>query len=124
MNRKSLERKISIGVGTLQEALDRFESAWKSAERGTRIAPEHRLTFSSLPRLLRELSPARWMLIETLRAGGRMTVYALAKRLNRNYKNVHTDVARLAELGLIERTKDRKVHVPWDVIAAELRLAA
>ena len=36
------------------------------------------------------------------------------KRLERDYKNVHTDVARLVELGLIERRADGGVAVPWD----------
>lgn len=78
----------------------------------------------SLPQLHKELSPARWTLLETLRAEGEMTVYALAKHLGRNYKNVHTDVARLTALGLIEKTRDGKISVPWDVIAAKLKLAA
>ena len=120
----SRKKKLSVGVGTANEALDRFESAWKRAERGMRLAPEHRLTFASLPQLLKELSPARWALLEALRAEGKMTVYALAKHTGRHYKNVHTDVTRLTELGLIEKTRDGKISVPWDVIAAELRLAA
>lgn len=120
----SRKKKLSVGVGTTKEALDRFESVWKRAERGARVTPEHRLTFESLPRLLKELSPGRWTLLEVLRAEDQMTVYALAKRLGRHYKNVHTDVARLIELGLVEKTKEGKVLVPWDVIAAELRLAA
>ena len=120
----SRRKKLSIGVGDVREALDRFEATWKRAERGGKITPEHRLTFTSLPQLLKELSPARWVLLETLRAEGKLSVYALAQRLERNYKNVHTDVARLADLGLIEKTKDNKVYVPWDVIAAELKLAA
>ena len=120
----SQKRKLSIEVGTSKEVLDRFEAVWKRAERGTRVTPEHRLTFVSLPQLLKELSPARWSLLETLRAEDKMTVYALAKHLGRHYKNVHTDVARLVELGLIEKSNDGKVSVPWDVIAVELRLAA
>ncbi len=120
----SRTKKLSVGVGTTKEALDRFEAVWKRAERGARVTPEHRLTFESLPQLLKELSPGRWMLLEALRAEGKMTVYALAKHLGRHYKNVHTDVTRLIEFGLIEKTKDGKVFVPWDVIAAELRLAA
>ncbi len=118
------KRKLSVGVGTAKEALDRFESVWKRAECGERVTPEHRLAFSSLPQLLKELSPARWALLEALRAEGKMTIYALAKHLGRDYKNVHTDVVRLMELGLIEKTKDNLVSVPWDVIAAELKLAA
>lgn len=120
----SQRKKLSIGVGTTKEALDRFETVWKRAARGARVTPEHRLTFESLPQLLKELSPARWTLLEALRAEGKMTVYALAKHLERHYKNVHTDVARLTEIGLIEKTKDGKVSVPWDVIAVELKLAA
>ena len=120
----SQRKKLSIGVGTTKEALDRFEAVWKRAARGARVTPEHRLTFQSLPQLLKELSPARWTLLEALRAEDKMTVYALAKHLGRLYKNVHADVARLTELGLIEKTKDGKISVPWDVIAAELKLAA
>lgn len=120
----SQRKKLSIGVGTTKEALDRFETVWKRVARGARVTPEHRLTFQSLPQLLKELSPARWTLLEALRAEGKMTVYALAKHLGRHYKNVHTDVARLVEIGLIEKTKDGKVSVPWNVIAAELKLAA
>jgi predicted transcriptional regulator len=51
-----------------------------------------------------------------------MSIYELAKRLERDYKNVHTDVTRLAELGLIERRADGGVAVAWDVIRAELQL--
>jgi predicted transcriptional regulator len=49
-------------------------------------------------------------------------VYALARALQRDYKNVHTDVARLAELGLIERTGSNLVRVAWDAVRAELKL--
>ena len=107
----SRKKKLSVGVGTTKEALVRFEAVWKRAERGVRLTPEHRLTFESLPQLLKELSPGRWTLLEALRAEGKMTMYALAKRLGRHYKNVHTDVARLIEFGLIEKTKDGKLKL-------------
>ena len=118
------KKKLSIGVGSAKETLDRFESVWKRIERGERVTPEHRLSFSSLPQLLKELSPARWALLEALRTKDRMTIYALAKHLGRDYKNVHTDVVRLMELGLIEKAKDDRIFVLWDVISAELKLAA
>ena len=44
--------------------------------------------------------------------------------LGANYKNVHTDVTRLLELGLIERVKDKQIAVGWDTITAEMKLAA
>jgi predicted transcriptional regulator len=51
-----------------------------------------------------------------------MSIYELAKRLERDYKNVHTDVTRLAELGLVERRADGGVAVPWEIVRAELSL--
>jgi predicted transcriptional regulator len=76
---------------------------------------------SDLPLLLKNLSPARWALLENLKKAGPCSIYELAGRLERDYKNVHTDVSRLIELGLVERS-DSRVSVPWDVVRAELRL--
>jgi len=50
-------------------------------------------------------------------------VYALAKAAARNYSNVHTDVARLEELGLIERDESEAVLVPFDRVEIVLPLA-
>jgi predicted transcriptional regulator len=82
------------------------------------------LAFESARLLFSELTPARLDLLDTLRKSGPCTVYALAKTAGRNYSNVHTDVARLIELGLIERTDDEKVFVPYDDIEVHFRLAA
>jgi predicted transcriptional regulator len=62
---------------------------------------------ASNPRsLFAELTPARVDLLDTLRRVGPCSVYALSKAAERNYSNVHADVARLEELGLIERTDE------------------
>ena len=119
-----MKRKIEITVGNAHEALDRFEAAWERARKGAIHGAEVRLTFESLPLLLRNLTPARWQLLERLKAEGPLSINELAKRLERNYKNVHTEVSRLVELGLIQREKDQRVAVAWDVVTAEMRLAA
>ena len=48
------------------------------------------LALPDLPALLKAMTPARWRLLERLAAEGPLSVYALAKRLQRDYKNVHT----------------------------------
>ena len=68
------------------------------------------------------MTPARWQLLERLAKEGPLSVYQLAKRLARDYKNVHTDVAQLAALGLVER-RDDGVAVAWNRVRAELELA-
>ena len=72
------------------------------------------LSFESARLMFSELTPARLDLLNTLRNIGPCSVYALAKTAERNYSNVHTDVARLLDLGLIERTDDEMVFVPFD----------
>jgi len=117
-----MPKTLSVGISALPDALDRFEAAWHLATgRGTPPKLE-RLGFADLPLLLKTLSPARWQLLARLRKEGPMSVRALAKHLGRDYKNVHTDVGQLLQLGLIERTGESLVRVPWDAVRAELRL--
>ena len=130
-SRTSPPRLLELRVGGAGDALDRFEAAWNraaEAQEGRRAASGAAartisvLSIQDLPLLLRTLSPARWSVLGRLKAEGPMSIYELAKRLERDYKNVHTDVTRLAELGLIERRADGGVAVAWDVIRAELEL--
>ncbi|MGQ0547661.1 MAG: HVO_A0114 family putative DNA-binding protein [Betaproteobacteria bacterium] len=121
-SRTSPPKLLELRVGGAGDALDRFEAAWNRALAGRKGPALRVLSMRDLPLLLRTLSPARWSLLERLKADGPMSIYELAKRLERDYKNVHTDVARLAELGLIERHADGRVAVAWEVIRAELEL--
>jgi predicted transcriptional regulator len=117
-----LARTLELRVGAAGDALDRFEAAWNRVTEGRKPAPLRVLTLQDLPLLLRTLTPARWALLEHLRGAAPCSIYELAKRLGRDYKNVHTDVSRLADLGLIERRPDGLVSTAWDVVRAELRL--
>lgn len=116
-----MPRKIEIRLGAAADALDRFEAAWNRIQEGRAMRPLDVLTFSDLPLLTKTLSPARWALMQALR-NKPASIYELAKRLGRDYKNVHTDVTQLAAIGLIERRGDGRVAVAWDVLRAELRL--
>mgnify|MGYP001435468165 CR=1 FL=1 len=113
---------LDIRVGPAADALDRFEAAWNRRAEGGSFKTLHVLTLPDLPRLTKTLSPARWALLEMLRRDGPMSIYELARRLQRNYKNVHTDVTQLAALGLIGRASDNRVLVPWEVLRAEFTL--
>ena len=90
-------KKIQISVGSVAQALDRFEHVWRQAEKSTVPAAQLRLSFESLPTLLKNLTPARWTLLELLKRDGPLSINELASRLTRHYKNVHTDVTRLLE---------------------------
>lgn len=110
---------VELRVGPPRDALDRFEAAWNRLAEGGRLAPLRVLTLRDLPLLIATLSPARWVLLQRLKGEGPTSIYGLAKRLDRDYKNVHTDVTQLLRLGLIERQGDG-VAVSWDLVRAEL----
>ena len=119
-----MKKEIQIGVGDAANTAKGFIDAWKRAESGEKMKAENRLYFENLETLLKTLTQGRWLLLKTLRIKGPMSVRALAKELGRDYKNVHTDVRRLEEVGLVGRTKDEHPEVPWDIVEAQLRLVA
>jgi predicted transcriptional regulator len=118
-----MSRTLSLRLSALPDALDRFEAAWHLASGRKPPAPLAVLSFVDLPLLLKTLTPLRWALLVRLKRIGPVSVYGLAGDLGRDYKNVHTDVAQFVRLGLIERTADGLVRVPWGAVRAELRLA-
>jgi predicted transcriptional regulator len=85
--------------------------------------PDFRLSFESARSLFAELTPARLDLLDTLRRVGPCSIYALAKAAERNYSNVHTDISRLEELGLIERSDDDAISVPFESVEILVPLA-
>lgn len=87
-------------------------------------APEmdYRIGFENAAQLFSELTPARLALLESLKVRGPLSIYALAKALERNYSNVHADVQQLLEHHLIEKDEKGRIFVPWDEVQIRLAL--
>jgi len=117
-----MPKTLYVRVSAPPDALDRFEAAWHLASGRTAPAALDILSFADLPLLTKTLTPARWTLLQHLAKAGPLTIFALAKLLERDYKNVHTDVTQLAQLGLIDKNDAGEVLVGWDAVKAELRL--
>lgn len=100
----------------------RTAAAQVAAARKGRM-PDFHLSFESARSLFAELTPARLDLLDTLRRVGPCSVYALAKAAERNYSNVHTDVARMEELGLIDRNEAGEILVPYESVEIVVPLA-
>ena len=94
----------------------------KAAEANPAFTADYHLSFESARTLFSELTPARIDLLEALRQCGPCSVYALAKTTGRNYSNVHTDVNKLEEHGLVKRTPDDTVFVPFESVEIHLAL--
>ena len=116
--------RIEISVLSPQAALSAFANSWREAETGGEAVSK--LAFGSLRELFSAITEKRLELLRHVASHEGLNVRQLALLLGRDYKNVHTDVADLVELGLLERTDDGVLSAPYDeiLIHAGIRDAA
>jgi predicted transcriptional regulator len=122
--------KAIIGVQSLDGFFREGKDFARRVGAGEKMhGSDFELSFSTPAQLVAELSPKRMELLQVLKKAGPLSIRALAKMMGRNYSNVHADVRRLIEHGLIEKDGSDRVFVPWDDVvvrmnASLMRLAA
>lgn len=116
--------RIEIEVLKSQAALDAYAETWRRIEGNEDVTP--RLVFASLRDLFSALTEKRLELMRFVASREGLNTHQLARELERNYKNVHTDVAALVELGLLDKDDEGALTAPFDeiVIHAGIRDAA
>ena len=114
---------LNVGISSPEESLAHFAKVWNTAAGGKKVKPYNGISFENIAQFAAALTPQRWLLINALKGSGASSIYALAKKLRRHYKNVHTDVTALLQLGIIEKDAAGKVFVPWDEIDVNMPLA-
>ena len=114
---------LNVTVGeSLREVGARSAATMKAIARGEQVQPHFGVNFEQIGQMLAAFTPKRWELIAALRQAGPLTVAELARRLGRDYKNVHTDVNQLIEWMAVERGDDGRVNVPWSEIVVDMKL--
>ena len=106
----------------MESSLARAATAMKAVKQRRRIKPFFGVGFDDVGEMFSVFTPKRWELIGALRKGGAVTVAELARRLKRDYSNVHNDCERLIEWMAIERDEDGLVFAPWSEIVVEMKL--
>jgi predicted transcriptional regulator len=93
-------KKVRIIVQPIEDT----KAQWAEALRGKirSIQMPGTIVFTSLESVAKVLSPARLELLGAVLNGKPESLYALAKAVGRDFKNVHSDVKMLAEVGLLE----------------------
>lgn len=114
--------KAIIEISSQAAVFARASADIKAAERDPAFGADYHLSFESARTLFSELTPARFDLLEALRQTGPCSVYALAKATGRNYSNVHTDIGKLEDHGLVSRTPEDAVFVPFESVEIHLTL--
>ena len=86
------------------KTLENTKREWKEALKGKRknIQKEDEIIFTSLEAVARVFSKGRMEILRTVIQERPKSIYELAKLLGRDFKNVHTDVKLLADIGLLD----------------------
>jgi predicted transcriptional regulator len=117
------ERILNVKVGEpLEASLARAAQTMEALERGDTPPSYFSVGFSDIGQLLAIFTPRRWDLLAALREDGPMTIAELARRLKRDYKNVHNDVEKLVEWQALEKDEQNRVVAPFSEIVMDVRL--
>jgi predicted transcriptional regulator len=118
-----MANKAIIGITDWQATQRELRDLARRADAGEALPQaDYHLNFASAAQLFSELTPARLAVLETLKRTGAQSIYALAKRLERNYSNVHGDVQKLLEHDLVAKDDAGLVYVPWEAIVIQVQL--
>jgi len=113
--------KAIIGITRWDDTKNELLALARRVDAGERLpAADYHLNFATPGELLGELPPKRLATLRAIKAAGAVSIYALAKRLGRNYSNVHTDVQRLIEHGLVRKDADGRVFMPFEDVIVQV----
>jgi predicted transcriptional regulator len=116
-----MANRAIIGVAPKGRIFSDLRELARKVDRGEAVPEaDYELSFVTAAQLFSELTPARLVLLEALKRSGPLSIYALAKGLKRNYSNVHRDVGKLLEYGLVAKDAEGRVYVPWDEVLIRL----
>jgi predicted transcriptional regulator len=114
------EVKITVGGAIEADAAQRFIDAWHRAEKAE-VFHERHLAFESWDALARVLTSKRMELLGYVRRHDVASIRALAKSLQRDYRNVHADVQALMAAGLLN-VSEGSVHAYYDTIETKIAI--
>jgi predicted transcriptional regulator len=119
-------KKVKIVIQSLADLKEEWKDALKGKVRG--IEKKGSITFLSVETVAKVFSQPRLEILATILKDHPKSIYALAKLVDRDFKNVHADVKLLAEVGLLElKTSGKKRSAVMPVAkysGLELDLAA
>lgn len=117
------ERILNVKVGEpLAASLALASMTMEALEQGKPVVPYFGIGFVDVGQFFAVFTPKRWDLLAALREAGPMTIAELARRVRRDYKNVHGDVEKLIEWQAVEKDDQGRISAPYDEIVVDVRL--
>jgi predicted transcriptional regulator len=109
---------VTLQITNLEEVKRRARNAFAGKRQGSRIS------FATPELLFKLLTAKRWELIRSLCGAGPVSIREAARRVDRDVKAVHGDVHALLDAGLLQKTGEGLVVLPFDAIRIDVMLRA
>ena len=106
---------VTLSVASRADVTRRALAAFDGEAQGAHIS------FASAELLWQTLTRKRWELLHALTGQGVMSIRAAARRVGRDVKAVHGDVAALIGAGVIDRV-DGGIVFPYDAVHVDFML--
>lgn len=101
-------KNVRLEIQRENEFIAEAKEAMKAVAKGRKVKPQSVISFESLKAMRKFITDERLRILKTIRKYKPESIYALAKILHRDAKNVTDDVHYLTELGLIEIQKTKE----------------
>ena len=109
---------LIIGNQPVAERRADIVRAWKTGK------PEAaaRLDFDSLEGAWKLLNTKRWRILRAMAGQGPLAIREIARRVGRDVRAVHSDVRALHLSGVIDKTPEGQMILPYEVIRLDFTL--
>ncbi len=109
---------VTIGIADVEDTKKRMRRAFAGHGAGAFIG------FASVELMWKVITPKRWELMRAIAGAGPLAIREIARRVGRDVKSVHGDVAALLKAGVLDRAEDSRIEFPYDEIHVDFVLRA
>lgn len=111
---------LIIGNQSDREINDRLLRVWKSGK----AEQAARLDFVNLDDAWKLLSDKRRAIMHAMAGAGPLSIREIARRVGRDVRAVHSDVRLLHHAGVIDKTEDGRMILPYKTIKFDFTIEA
>ena len=105
-------KKVKVGIKDVKTSINDFVRTCKAIDRGEKVKKETGVYFASFKAFRKALTPKRLELLQIIKAKKPPSINQLASIAKRDIKNVAEDVKYLAQIGLIEKRRQKERLLP------------
>ena len=111
-------KRVTLSLADRNSISRRIRAAAEGKNQGAHIS------FASADLLWSVLTRRRWEIIQAMAGKGGLSIRAVARAVDRDFKGVHSDVQILLNTGILDKQDDGKIAFPYDAVHVDFVLHA